>query len=502
MRPFSRSRRVGTLVRSLGLFAALGAAALLGAPVSQAQTLPVAFTFSGGGWGHGIGMSQYGADGMALAGATPSQIISFYYGGSQTTAVTLPTSIRIGMLQANNDPLTGGLLQQVLIQGEPYPGLAGSTGNLVVTGTLPSGVTGTGTLPGATTISLQPSAGGVAAYSGTTLLWGPTAPGTTLTVHYSDAGANALLAMSQNGRTLAHGNLQVDPVQDGATPLLRAVAQMSVNHYIDGIDEVPSSWPTAALQAQAVAARSYAVAKILQQGQNVGQAQWNGCNCAVFDDTRDQNYAGWAKESQPTWGAAWTGAVAATGTQVVTYNGQVVEALYSSSNGGYEASNATWGSAPLPYYPAQPDPWDVAGGSNPNESWSVTLPTSTVSAELAGTGVGTVTNIAVTATNSERAMTVVVTGTAGQATLSGATLQWILGLMSTKYAVSGVYAGMPAPVPTTCTGQVGACQTPLQAGAPVQAQGGQAPGLTPFGGVALPQGFTPALLPSSASAAR
>src|SRR5687768_6328166 len=95
------SRRVRTVAAAVGALAvAMGV--LCGPADPPAQAAPRIFTIVGGGWGHGIGMSQYGAHGMALRGASAGRIISsYYYGGAQARPATLPATIRVGLLQAD-----------------------------------------------------------------------------------------------------------------------------------------------------------------------------------------------------------------------------------------------------------------------------------------------------------------------------------------------------------------------------------------------------------------
>ena len=90
------SRRVRTLATLGVLTVALGLATGPADPAAVAA--PRTFTIVGGGYGHGVGMSQYGANGMALRGAGAGRIISFYYGGAQARPATLPSLVRVGLL--------------------------------------------------------------------------------------------------------------------------------------------------------------------------------------------------------------------------------------------------------------------------------------------------------------------------------------------------------------------------------------------------------------------
>ena len=129
------------------------------------------------------------------------------------------------------------------------------------------------------------------------------------------------------------------------------------NGYLRRLGEVPGSFATHALRAQAIAARSYALYAVQARTQHWGYRRWDGCNCALYGTVRDQHFAGYAKE-QGYYGARWVAAVRGTGSQVVRYGSRLVQAFYSSSSGGYTSSNAQWGSAPLPWFPGRPDPYD------------------------------------------------------------------------------------------------------------------------------------------------
>ena len=121
------SRRVRTVAAAGVLAVALSLFTGPAAPVAQAA--PRAFTIVGGGYGHGIGMSQYGAHGMALRGASAGRIISYYYGGAQARPATLPATIRVGLLQADHDPAAGGRLGRVLVKGSRSPARGAAAGS-------------------------------------------------------------------------------------------------------------------------------------------------------------------------------------------------------------------------------------------------------------------------------------------------------------------------------------------------------------------------------------
>ena len=429
--------------RRRALFAVL-AAALLG-PVGAvagwpgrggAAQPPGHLTFRGHGFGHGIGMSQYGAYGMALRGVSAGRILAFYYGGAAVGRAALPWSLRVGLLQANRDPNTGGRLGQVLVQGQEVPGHGGG-GRILVSGLARSGPHWRGLL-GHVTYAVRPDRGGISLFAGAQRVYGPTQPGAGVRIHYDSPSHATRLLLPQSGQQLRFGRLEVDPVRDGATARPRAVAVLGFDAYLRGLAEMPSSWPPAALQAQAVAGRSYALASLLARGQHVGAGRWDGCDCAVYSDTRDQIFAGYTKEAG-YWGARWVAAVRATSGRVVTWRGQVVRAFYSSSSGGYTSSNAQWGSPPLPCYPARPDPDDAARGRNPNASWRVTVTAAQARRALAGYGVGSVLSVSTRTVPSwgYRVAAVRIQGTARTVTLTGSRVRTLFHLKSTRFAVAG-----------------------------------------------------------------
>ena len=173
------------------------------------------------------------------------------------------------------------------------------------------------------------------------------------------------------------------------------VARLDMEKYLYGIQEVPVDWPLEALKAQAVAARSYAAAAIIDRASD---SDWVDEPFNLYDSTVDQVFTGWARESGCTW-HSWCDAVDATagevlvyqaaietdegpgsgdGTQdgsqqatdgvggngdpTVVYEPRIAQAFYSSSNGGHTAKPSDiWpGGIELPYLLSKPDPYDAA----------------------------------------------------------------------------------------------------------------------------------------------
>lgn len=143
------------------------------------------------------------------------------------------------------------------------------------------------------------------------------------------------------------------------------VNRVGFERYVDGIGEMPSNWPAAALQAQAVAARTYALWSVLTHPSTPGGGQI----CATDDC---QVYVGLSKtEGQD--GADWAAAVAATAGDVLQYQGEVIEALYDASDGGQTLYGG------VPWLPSVSDPQDALA---PEHSWSWSAPLSAFSGPL------------------------------------------------------------------------------------------------------------------------
>src|SRR5919107_3096146 len=434
------SRRVRTLA-TLGILAvALGLATGPADPAAVAA--PSTFTIVGGGYGHGVGMSQYGAHGMARRGASAGRIISFYYGGAQARPATLPATIRVGLLQASHDPSAGGRLGRVLVRGVEVPGKRGS-GRFSVSGVTPGGRTLRRSLSGHTTFSIRPESGGTSVFDPSRRrVFGPTRAGTGVVVRFQTALPPARLSLPQTGQQLRWGRLDVHLVRDNrGVTRPRAVAVIPFNRYLRGLAEVPGSFANEALRAQAIAARSYALFAVRTRSQHWGHGRWDGCDCALYATVRDQHYAGYAKE-QGYYGSRWVAAVRGTGSLVVRYGSRVVQAFYSSSSGGYTSSNSQWGSGPLPWFPSRSDaPYDRGGGAhrNPNFRWSKTVSAAGLGARL---GIGTAVSVRETKLPSwgGRVSRVVVEGVEGghrrTVTVSGTWFRTTYGLKSTKFHIS------------------------------------------------------------------
>ena len=352
------------------LLTVVGAASGLEAPASSYGE--AVFVVSGRGYGHGVGMSQYGAYGQALAGRTYDQILSYYYTGTQLG--------RAGRKE----------LRVLLAEGRQAVTISSSVPFTAVDATGEAFVLPKGTLTLRSDLSLPSAAGPVAAVQPLVLRPGKKAP------------------LGLDGR-LYRGKLELVP-QGG---FLRVVNVIPLESYLQGVvaGEMPFSWPAEALKAQAVAARSYAIASLLK-----------GKPYDLYSDVRSQAYLGVGGEKPST-----TKAVTDTAGQVVLYGGKVATTYYFSSSGGKTANAADVFGFSVPYLVSRPDPWDKA---SPYFRWGpVLLGARTLQAKL--TADSRVIDATGIATPSGRLRTLTLQTATGPEQVPASVMRTALGLRST-----------------------------------------------------------------------
>jgi SpoIID/LytB domain protein len=366
---------------------------------ASAQSTPPASSYgeallvvSGRGWGHGVGMSQYGAYGMAKAGRTYDQILSFYYTG---TAIGTATTTQLRVLLAE------GRKAVTIASASPFTA-KDAAGRVFK---LPAGSISLGPsleLPAAP----QPQPSGTSAQPALAPAPQP-APKPPLLLRSPKTGT-----LSLDGRAY-RGQLEVS-VQGG---YLRVIDVVGLESYVQGVvaGEMPFTWPQEALRAQAVAARSYALATLVK-----------GKPFDLYSDPRSQVYLGVAGEKPTT-----TAAVRATAGKVVTYGGKVATTFYSSSSGGRTASAADVFGLQLPYLVSKPDPWDK---ESPYYRWGpVILGARTVQSKLAVDA--RVVDASVVTTPSGRIRSLVLQTAGGSEAVPASLVRSALGLRSTYISV-------------------------------------------------------------------
>lgn len=325
-------------------------------------------TMRGSGWGHSVGMSQYGARAQAQAGRGVTQILTHYYPGvdvGTAGSVDPATEVRVELFDGR---VGDDDARQMRLATRGRTGSVAPTSVATVT-LAPGGAARP--LPGpssAWTLGRDGGAFVLRDAGGAELERGP---GPVRLGIAPPVGANpGLLCLPQRGcaaDTLA-GTFQwghVTVTWDGDAQRLRPVLRIPLELYLRGLAEVPSTWEAAALRAQAITGRTYASRRVAVD------RPWH------LDTTpRTQAYAGWDKEGGPG-GGSWVNAVDATTRQVVTYRGSLAETYYSSSHGGRtENVQDSWAfsttTATHPYLRSVDDPWSHGGG-NPHASWTATV---------------------------------------------------------------------------------------------------------------------------------
>jgi stage II sporulation protein D len=420
------ARRVAAAVALLAALTGLPAAPADAVSTDQSYWVPVSRTVvvRGHGFGHGHGMSQYGAQGAAKAGLGYRRIIDFYY--PRTTWSTVTGKVRVLITgDTTSDLVVGrvsGLTLRDLGTGTTYrlPDLAGVTRWRVSVGADKRSV-----VDYLTGDWHRWRPGGRAALVGDGEL---TAPG-TLTLY------------TPSGTRHYRGALRsASPTAGSATR--DTVNVLSMDDYVRGVipDEMPASWQPEAVKAQAVAARTYAT---------WSRSQFPHRYFQICDTSSCQVYGG-ADAEDPRSNAA----VTATARQVLTYGGKPAFSQFSSSSGGWTSEGGA------PYLPAKADPYDDYAG-NPVHEWTVSLDAERV--EGAYPSVGTLRRIQVVRRDGNgqwngRVWSLVVDGTKGDVTVSGDSFRARFGLRSSWFSVD------PTPITARWT-DLGGATSPV--GAPV-----------------------------------
>jgi len=344
---------------------------------------------SGHGWGHGVGMSQYGAFGYAQHGWGFARILGHYYPG---TALSTVPALRVRVLLAQGRAkLTISSAAQFKItdsDGTVYQVAAGDL-----------------TFGPKLQLTMQDPA---KEQPVTTTMTGP-------------------IVFSPGSQPLALGKPYRGQIRvDVAKGKLRAIDTVGLETYLDAVvpSEMPHTWLPEALKAQAVAARSYALSH-LQTGA-----------FDLFPDQRSQVYGG-VRAEQPETNAA----VSATAGQVLTYGAKIAETFFYSTSGGKTLSaEDAWGT-PIPYLLSVPDPYDSI---SPYHDWGpVALPAAKVAKALASRG--RLLDVQTTPNASGRVASVTAVGANGESTVEAAKVRRVLGLRSTWFTVSVVSLAPPAP---------------------------------------------------------
>lgn len=325
-------------------------------PQSALANIPATFVFTGSGYGHGVGMSQIGARGMALESATATQILGHFYPGTEVSQVIDTQVIRINIGHRQQDatitlrPLDPKQVQPPsLILFRDRLAFDQIPGETQVVGTYLSDITLNLTSL-ENTIELTRSS--------KTAKFAPLEPSRQWTLRWD---SETVVSVRTKERTylIRYGQINIARVKNEVTAgQMEITASMRLgDEYLYGLGEVPSSWPAASLQAQAIAARTFALTKM--------RTIRSACDCNIYSTTRDQNFVGYSKESEPTYGVRWKRAVDRTKGLAVLFEGKPIQAFYFSSSGGTTQNvKDVWGSE-FPYLINRPDTWSVSAALNP-----------------------------------------------------------------------------------------------------------------------------------------
>src|SRR5438477_8442879 len=379
-----------TLAIASVLLLGTGPAAPARVQKTGATTGTATFVVTGHGWGHGVGMSQYGAYGYAQKGVGYAKIVLHYFPGTELGAAPV-SKVRV-LLTSGVSTFPLGSAADFRVRDATGAVHDVSAGSYTLTAALKLKVDGEATaraLPGP-------------------LLFQP--------------GPSPLQL-----KHLYRGSIQVDVVSGK----LRAINVVGLEQYLYGVvpSEMPFTWHPEALKAQAVAARSYALAT-----RKSGPFD-------LYPDTRSQVYLGLEHEKPST-----NAAVDATAGKVVLYQGLVAKTYFFSTSGGRTASaEDVWGAA-VPYLVSVPDPYDSI---SPYHDWGPFAFTgSTLAKRLKMKG--RVTDVQSALNSSGRVKTLTIIGSQGTIEMPGTAVRQRLGVQSTWFTV-GVLS-LSAPTTTVVYG--------------------------------------------------
>src|SRR5215211_7153258 len=377
------------------------------------------FSIRGAGFGHGVGMSQYGAMGYASHGWDYRRILAHYYSGTGLGVLKEPRDVRV-------------LLQS-------------TTGSAAFSGASRAGGR---TLSPARTYYARGRAGGQVQ-----LL---SASGRSLAVVAAPLRATGPGLLTLKGRA---GNGRTDGSYRGALEFrggtfggVNAINAVAVDDYVKGVIplESPASWPVEALKAQAVAARTYALT-----------TSKGGDGFEQYPDTRSQVYGG-AGAEQPSTNAA----ADQTAGQLVTYDGTPVPTYFFSTSGGRteDVQNTPLGTAPKPWLKSVEDEYDSV---SPKHRWGpIRMSYKAAKSRLGGLVKGRFKGVKVVRRGSSpRVVEADVIGSRGPVRVNGAALRARFGLNDTWAYFTSIKTRRTPPPDDPTTG--GAIPGPVIARVPL-----------------------------------
>ena len=441
----------------------------------KANSLPTSFTVTGSGWGHGLGLSQYGARGMAIEGNNSEQILANYFPGTTYADFdsVAGTGANAGLIRASLD----NDATYILLKGEDNPIDAGIAEpiQISVDGAEPILIPLNNTLAitqFGTTFSITGPGVSITNAGTAKVTWNNTT--TIVAINSGDPRnseseilGNCIVGSSCPNR-YKYGFIDLFISKAGADSAqdLHAVNTLRVNdEYLYGLGEMPSSWSKEALKAQVVAARSYAIVKILD---NPNSTRIDDCQCQIYTTSTHQVFSGFNKEVSAS-GSNWVSAVNETISgnigKVISYNGSVISTYYSSSTGGRtQPIHEVWGGSQIPYLLGSEDRWSLLPAvGNPYANWSVTISHDILVARLKAqdTRVTDIASLSISGTYASGSVsqltivsstgTTLVLNISPSSSITSTKIRSIFGTRSsylTAITANGVVATTPTPTPT------------------------------------------------------
>ena len=337
---------------------------------ANASDAPATFNFTGAGYGHGVGMSQIGAKARAVAGESATAILKYYYKNVEVLPVLDTATIRVNIghaLKTVTFTTTSSGTSLQLFSGDALVATTANKKKL--------------------TLNISSDLKTIQGYNSSllTLKW--------------IGGSVPVVSVTKLGVTerFRYGLINIRVVK-GA---LEVTTSLSLHdEYLLGISEVSSSWPTAMLEAQTIASRSYALSKM-------GTIK-SSCDCHLYSHIADQNFVGYAKEGEAKFGKIWREAVlrttvdSSTGLAILN-NGKPIQAYFFSSSGGATQTTAdAWGGF-TSYTQSVADSASVDVALNPRfASWKAATTQALVAAAF---GLPNVVTLEVVSRNSANAVT-------------------------------------------------------------------------------------------------
>ena len=321
-------------------------------PATAAVAVTGGATVEGSGYGHGVGMSQYGARSLAEKGWSSTRILRHYYDGVSVGPADVGI-IRLG-LTANQD--FWRFINRADSAREVHVWLDGSRD-----GRVPKAQPGQ-------TIRVAHVSGTRCDVTLESRTWRASCDDLQIRWPIRDEAPETFVRMPRSEAhdlTLARGRVEFVQRNDDT---VHTRLRIHMEDYLYGLAEVPSSWPAASLETQAVAGRTFALNRATNNPRGAS------CSCHLLTTVSDQHYTGWAKEdAAPRWVAAVdnTNNASRTRGRVLTYNDRLISAFYSSSSPGRtEFSQDIW-SAAVPYLVSKDDSYaHDADANNPMSSWT------------------------------------------------------------------------------------------------------------------------------------